>query len=226
MISKLACAGATAFFFVACGGTSTNVLADGGDAATDGGGGTDSGNDGSMSNCNAPTIDLTFANCPARPMCGGMIASGTYYYTAGCISDPWARSKMVCPQLMVTEEKGTVKGCLTFTSNYVTRDVSAVYGATLGYPTQCLLGGSCTQVETVRKMYFNPATCLASSSGCSCKVSSTSSSMLGVGYTTMTNQIVTTTNQHYDYCVNGNMLGLQWASGGTTEVGVYSLTKQ
>jgi hypothetical protein len=229
MIKELGCVAATAFVLMACGGTSTTVPGDGGgsESSTGDGGGTDgSTNDGSMSTCNGPSIDLTFTGCPTRPNCGGMIAPGTYHYTSGCIADPWARAKMLCPQLMVTEQKGTVKGCLTFTNNYATRDVAATYGATLEYPTQCLLNGTCMQLETGLKMYFPTATCMTSTGGCSCKVSSTTSSMVGVGYTTMANQVVTTNNEKWDYCAMGNMLGMQWASGGVNEPGVYSLTKQ
>src|SRR2546430_15073843 len=135
MFSKLGWVGALAFVLIACGGTSTTI-GDGGPEGSTGEGGTteggsDGGGDGSISNCMAPSIDLTFTNCPARPSCGGAIAAGTYFYTSGCISDPWAQAKMACNQLKISNEKGTVKGCLTFTANFVSRDVAASYGATL-----------------------------------------------------------------------------------------------
>lgn len=220
-------------FIAACGGTSTTI------PGTDGGGDDGSaGNDGSMNNdgstsmdgsmstCTAPPINLTFTGCPAKPTCGGAIVPGTYWYTTGCIQDPWAQAKQACPQLQIGEEKGTVKGCLTFTNNYVTRDVSATYGATLTYPVQCLLNGTCMQLENGLKMYFNTATCAQAVMGCTCKVSSTASSQVGTGYTTMNNQILTSNNAKYDYCMAGNMMGLAWNMGGTPEAGIYSLTKQ
>jgi hypothetical protein len=232
----LSCMGAAAIFLAACGGSSTTLDGgtdsgpsnDGGgtDGQTNDGGGTDGQTNDGGSNCNAATVNLTFGNCPADPTCGGTIADGTYDYTTGCLPDPWAQAGTNCQGLQVTNQQGTVKGCVTFAGSLVTRDVQAAYSATLGVPTACLLGGTCTQLQTLLANYFPTATCSASSTGCTCDVSS---SYTGTGtgtYSTSNNQIVTSANNHYDYCVNGTAMDVQWKSGPNAEPGVYTLTKQ
>jgi hypothetical protein len=224
------------FALVGCGGTSID-LNDGGNG--DGGmnpdGSTvDSGNDvstnpdGSISSCKAPVINLTFANCPPPPTCGGTVADGLYYYTHGCINDPWAQAKQGCPALQVAEEKGTVKGCVTIAGPVVTRDVAATYGAKLTLPPQCTLMAPCPGVETFLKQYFTMASCVsgATPGSCVCTVSSQASEVATTTFTTQNNQIVTSTNNHFDYCVQGNTMGLRWASGPNMESGIYELTKQ
>jgi hypothetical protein len=218
-------------FIAACGGTSTTIPGGdggGGDGATTGDGstGTDAAADSPLGGCNAPPINLTFTGCPAKPTCGGMIADGDYYYTTGCIPDPWAQAKQACQQLQVSDEKGTVKACVSFKAGIVSRNVVSSYSATLMIPTVCLLGGSCMQLETGLKQYFTMVTCTTATLGCSCAVGS---SYVGTGattYTTANNQVTTGQNNVYDYCVGGNMLGLQFASGPNREAGTYSLTKQ
>lgn len=210
---------------LACSGTTVGL--DGGDEAGAGDGASgDTGADGSGGGCNASAINLTFGNCPTRPACGGAIASGTYTYTAGCIADPWLQAKNLCQSLVVSNEKGTVKACLTFTSGNVARDVQSSYMATLDVPKACLFTASCSQLETNLKPYFTTAACAASVTGCTCTVSSSYSATGGSSYTTTNNQIVTGAGNHYDYCVNGNAMDAEWASGPNREPGVYTLTKQ
>jgi len=233
MISKLAC---TSVFLVvsgaivaACGGTSTTIPGDGGgDGSTsnEGSTGGDAANDSPLGGCNATPINLTFGNCPAKPTCGGTIADGNYYYTTGCIPDPWAQAKATCMALVVSDEKGTVKACVSFMGGIVSRNVVSSYTATLTIPTSCLLGGSCMQAEAGLKQFFTMATCAQSSSGCSCMVGSNYVGTGATTYTTANNQVTTGQNNVYDYCVAGNMLGLQFASGPNREAGTYSLTKQ
>ena len=190
MKSKLALIGLFASLgSLACGGTSTTPL--NGDGGPDGGATNDGaansdgapGADGGVSpdaglGCNAATVNLTFANCPAAPTFGGTIVDGTYDYTTGCIADPWTQAKQNCPTLQVSNEQGTVKGCITFASNVVTRNVQSTYSATLDVPTSCLLGGSCQQLQGALKAYFTTAECSPASTGCTCNVSSSYS---GVG---------------------------------------------
>ena len=229
MRSFLLACGATAAI-AACGGTSVN-LPDGGDddsgapvdgAAPDGGGSADGGGGA----CGAASVALTFGNCPAPPTCGGAIADGTWVYTAGCLPDPWAQAKTYCKALVVSGEQGTVRSCVTFSGATVSRDVSASYSAKLDYPTACLLGGTCTTLEAYLKPYFTQASCAPSATGCSCAVSSKSSGTVSTGFTLQNNQVVTSANGHYDYCVSGATMGMRYASGPSPEPGIYTLTKK
>jgi len=214
---------------LSCGGT-TPPFVDGGDGGSDGTAQdsiADTQMDSSGGDCKAPPINLTFAGCPTTPTCGGMIADGLYYYTSGCISDPWAAAKQNCMMLTVSEEKGTVRGCATFASGTVTRNVTATYSAKLDLPVTCTLGQPCSTVEGILKPYFTTASCMGTvMTGCTCTVSLTTSSTASAGYTTMNNQIVTTAGGHYDYCGAGKDIGIKWNSGGTMEPGTYTVTKQ
>jgi hypothetical protein len=129
---------------------------------------------------------------------------------------------------MVTEEKGTIVGCLTFKGSAVTRDATVTYSAKLTLPAACTFMQPCSTVETYLKMAFPTASCMTGSNpgSCVCTVSTQSQQVATTTYTTTNNQIVTSTNNKYDYCVQGNMMGLHWAAGPNQEVGVYGLTKQ
>lgn len=213
---------------VGCGGASVNIPDGGGDGGTDGQGPADgqSGTDGQSGACGAAAVPLSFGNCPPAPTCGGTIADGVYVYTAGCVPDPWAQAKMYCKTLQVSGEQGSVRGCLTFSGPSVSRDVTATYSAKLDYPTACLLGGSCMQLESTLKPYFAQVSCATAVSGCSCSVQTTTSSTATVGYSVQGNQVVTSTNGHYDYCVTGNTLGMRYVSGPNPEPGIYQLAKK
>ena len=234
---KLPSLGAAALLLLACSGSSigTSPGTDGGttdaghpvDAAgTAEGGDTGTTSEAGVGPCNASTINLTFGTCPAAPTCGGTIADGTYYYTTGCLPDPWAQTKAACPAAQVSNEQGTVKGCVTFAGGTVDRNVTSTYGATLDLPTSCLFGGTCAQLETLLKQYIQTASCTASASGCTCSASQSYMATAGGSYTTSSNQITTSLGNHYDYCVNGGTLGVQWLSGPNAEPGNYTLTKQ
>ena len=224
------------FLWVACGGATTTIDDGGADASTgdsqvSGDTSTSDTSTGDTSTvdtgtpCNAQPVNLTFANCPAQPSCGGTIVDGSYDYTTGCIPTPWAQAQQNCQALKVTNETGTVTGCITFASGFATRQVQTSYGATLDVPTSCLLGGSCAQLQTLLSNYFT-ATCTASTAGCTCDVSGSYGATGGVSYTTSNNQLVTSTNNHYAYCVGTGAIDMQWASGPNAEPGVYTLTKQ
>jgi len=235
MKTNLAWIGVVSSLLVACGGSTTTLPDGGSDAGSDGASNTDgsvtdakagdtgNNNDGSVS-CGQP-VSLTFANCPAAPTCGGSIVDGTYDYTTGCIANPWAQAQQNCQSLQVSNEQGTVQGCITFAAGSATRNVQSSYSATLDVPTSCLLGGSCAQLQTLLSMVIT-ASCTASTAGCTCNVSSSYSGLGASSYTTSNNQVVTSVGNHYDYCVGTGTIDMEWVSGPNTEPGVYTLTKQ
>ncbi len=230
-------------FVLACGGSTTDIGDSGSDggptndattkdtstsdvAVADGQGPPDTGNGDSSAPCGAKAVNLTFANCPTQPTCGGTIVDGIYDYTTGCIPTPWAQAQQNCPTLKVSNEQGTVQGCITFAGNLATRDVQSSYSATLAVPSSCLFNSTCTQLQGYLTQAGLTATCAASTGGCTCNVSSSYAGTGATTYTATNNQVVTSTNNHYDYCMGTGTIDMQWVSGPNAEPGVYTLTKQ
>jgi hypothetical protein len=218
-----------------CGGTTTTIGDDGGSDAAPMMDGAAADvtvdvsvdvHDASNTTCNAQVVNLSFDNCPATPMCGGTIADGVYDYTAGCIPSPWGAFQMQCPALQVTGQMGTVQGCATYMSGSLTQVLSTSYSATLGVPAQCLFNATCMQLQTQLANYFTTVMCTAATTGCDCAVALTTNASDTVSYMTSNNQIVTSTNDHYNYCVQGTSLTTEFASGPNPSSGVYSATHQ
>lgn len=230
-----------ALVVVACSGTDAVVndpdaaLAPdtgGGDAAAgnDAGGGSDTGvitTDGGLGD--PASIDLTFSGkCALFTPCGGDVV-GTWDYNAGCVSDPWAGARKYCQALVVKNQKGKVKGRITFTSTTVTRDVTTAFSASLTLPASCFSNTqvNCTDVASGLKQAFNSATCTAAAGGCDCDVATTQTVKgSGTSYTIQGNQIVLQDGNKYDYCVNGTTLQSTHVAGAGVEPGVYELTKR
>jgi len=174
------------------------------------------------------TIDLTFAaKCALFTPCGGDVVA-TWDYSAGCTGDPWAAARQNCQALGVKNQKGTVKGRITFTANTVTRNATVAYSATLTIPPSCLQGVlTCPQIQTGLQKVVNTATCVPANGGCDCDVASTQSvNSAGTNYTIQGNQIVLSDGNKYDYCVKGTTLQSTHVAGNSAESGVYELTKR
>jgi len=229
---------AASLVVVACSGSETVIDSPdsgGSDSAANDSGGNNDGGAGSDSNPgndsglgDPATVDLTFAaKCALFTPCGGDVV-GTWDYSAGCTGDPWAAARQNCQALGVKNQKGTVKGRITFTANTVTRDATVAYTATLTVPASCLQGVlTCPQVEAGLKKVLNSATCVPTTGGCDCDVASTQSvNSSGTNYTIQGNQIVLSDGNKYDYCVNGAKLQSTHVAGTSAESGVFELTKK
>lgn len=228
-----------ALVVVACSGTDAVVNDPDAALATDSGGGdAAAGNDAGGHDTGVITtdgglgdpasIDLTFSGkCALFTPCGGDVV-GTWDYNAGCVSDPWAAARKNCQALTVKNQKGTVKGRITFTSTTVTRDVTTAFSASLTLPASCFPSPPvCTNLETGLKQVFNSATCTAAAGGCDCDVATTQSVKgSGTNYTIQGNQIVLQDGNKYDYCIKGSTLQSTHVAGAGVEPGVYELTKR
>ncbi|HEX7601370.1 MAG TPA: hypothetical protein VF316_07195 [Polyangiaceae bacterium] len=229
---------AASLVVVACSGTDATISTPDSGASDSGGndsGGNDDsslGTDSGLGNDSGPgdpaTIDLTFATkCALFTPCGGNVV-GAWDYVAGCTGDPWAAARQNCQALGVKNQKGTVKGRITFTSTTVTRDATVAYSATLTVPASCLQGVlTCPQIEAGLKKVVNSATCVPASGGCDCDVASTQSvNSSGTSYTAQGNQIVLSDGNKYDYCATGGVMQSTHVAGNTAESGVFELTKR
>lgn len=204
----------------ACGGTSTPLLGDGG--ADDAGGGADAASDAPPE---ASTVPLTLSTCAAFTPCGGDV-EGTWTLTGGCLDDPLATSKGLCPTLVVNSEVANASGTVTFTKGVVTRGYQTHYGIDITIPSVCLQGATCDQAQTAYRAYIPNATCTAASSGgCECVGSIDTTATQGSTYTIANDEIVTAGGDHYAYCITGNTMQYRHASGPNPELGSYTLEK-
>ena len=84
-------------------------------------------------------------------------------------------------------------------------------------------GAADAQGRTARAQAAGRST---ATTGCKCDVSASYAGQGSGTYTTSNDQVVTSANNHYDYCVGSGSIDMQWVSGPNAEPGVYTLTKQ
>ena len=170
-------------------------------------------------------ISITLGGCSAFTPCGGDVA-GTWNLVAGCIDDPLATSKSLCPALVVNSETATGSGSVTFVGSIVTRSYTTHYAMDVTVPPACLTVYSCSQIQAGYQQYIANTSCATDTNGaCRCTGSIDSNAQQGSTYTTSNNEIVTGGGDHYAYCVNGNTLQYKHVSGPTSEIGSYTLQK-
>src|SRR5580658_4715794 len=172
---------------VGCGGVSSaNLAGDGGrDAAAEA----------------APagqTVVITLsASCPPVTACGGNVV-GTWSPAGGCIVDPLATSKSLCPSLVVNSEVATVTGSVTFTSDFAMRNYTAHYGMDVTIPAACLDLETCDEIQSDYQLYVPGTTCASVAEGaCRCKGSIDTSAAQESAYTEENDEIVTPSGDHY-----------------------------
>jgi hypothetical protein len=206
----------------ACGGV---------DLSTGDGGGADAGNDSSDASSQADSrsadaamVSIQIGSCQQLTPCGGDVV-GTWAFAGGCIDDPLAQSKSLCPTLQVNSETASGSGSVTFAAGLVTRSYQTSYAMDVVVPTACLLGQPCTQIETAFKAYIPNTTCQTVSTGCGCTGSLTSAAAQGSVYTLANNEVVTGAD-HYAYCVTGTDMQYRHVAGPSPEMGTYHLSKQ
>lgn len=209
-----------------CGGVSGPLTSDaGGDASNNTDAASGDAGDASVDAPNdASTVEITLGMCPALTPCGGDVV-GTWNLTAGCLDDPLATAKGLCPTLVVNSETARASGSVSFTSNIVTRSYVTHYGMDITVPTACLQGASCAQAQTAYQMYIANTTCSAVMGGCECVGSVDTTASQGSAYSIMNDEIVTASGDHYAYCVNGTTMDYHHTAGPSPEMGTYTLTK-
>jgi hypothetical protein len=205
---------------VGCGGVSGAAIGDGGSEAGDA-----SDSAAVDASPDASTISITLGSCPDPTPCGGDV-TGTWDLTAGCIDDPLATAKSVCPALVVNTQVATASGSVTFANGIVARNYVTHYGMDITIPTSCLQGASCAQAQTLYQAYIPNTTCSTVTAGCECTGSVDTTGIQGSTYTTANDEIVTAGGDHYAYCVTGTSMQYRHTSGPTPDLGSYVLTQQ
>jgi hypothetical protein len=215
---------------VGCGGVSTpggGGGGDAGDAASKGDaapkGDAAHGDDGPAK---AGPVAITIsASCPAFTPCGGDVV-GTWAAAAGCVDDPLATSKSLCPALVVNSETASVEGAVTFTSDFVTRGYTVHYAMDVTIPASCLTIATCAQIQTAYQAYLPDTSCADAPAGaCHCQATFATDAAQASMYSTSDDEVVTTSGDRYAYCVSGNTLQYRHVSGPSAEIGSYTLRK-
>jgi hypothetical protein len=220
--------------FAGCGGASTTGLLDGGGDAA--GRGDTSASDGATDTAadagrdvagDAGPVAITISpSCPEFTPCGGDVV-GTWTPTGGCVNDPLATSKSLCPALVVNSETAEVEGSVTFTDSLVTRNYTSRYAMDVTIPASCLTIDDCAKIEAAYQAYIPDTSCKDVAAGaCRCTGSISSSATEGSTYTVNNDQITTGTGDNYAYCVTGSTLAYRHTSGPSAEIGSYTLQKQ
>ncbi|MBL8949208.1 MAG: hypothetical protein JNK82_00430, partial [Myxococcaceae bacterium] len=177
----------------------------------------------------APQFNLTFNSCPATAACASPLP-GTWYYTAGCVNDPFAQARTACAGATTANVTGTGRGCVTFGANTVTRRFSTSITGTIVIPASCLLGGAltCTQVQTALRAYYPNATCTASA-GAGCDCTATIDTPITENASPYTNSagVVTVAAGTYNTCVSpAGTLKYTRTGGQSLEDGQFTLMLQ
>ena len=209
------------------GGGSAGGAAGSGGGGPGGGGGGTAGGAGGGSTTEPPTVALTFGSCPALTPCGGD-PTGTWFYTEGCVNDPFGQATAVCAAITAKNLSGTVKGRVTFSSGtQVERHVTLSASGVLDVPASCLMGVlSCAQVQTALRGQLPGATCAVAGGGCECSVSRSQVIDDSTGYA-VTGTRLTVVTGTYPFCVGPASRLQYFKSGGPSlEDGVLTLTRQ
>jgi hypothetical protein len=205
---------------VGCGGVSGTLSDDGGgDAAA-----VDAADGGPADGGSDAMVSIALGGCTGFTPCGGDVA-GTWSLSAGCIDDPLAASKSLCPMLVVNSEEATASGSVTFASGMVSRDYTTHYAMDVTIPAACLQTMTCAQLQSSYQAYIPNTTCSVQGTGCRCSGSLDTTATQGSTYATSNDQIVTGGGDHYDYCVSGDTMQYHHVSGPTAEIGSYTLSK-
>jgi hypothetical protein len=199
---------------VGCGGVApSNLSVDGGDGGGDASGG-------------GETVAITLsASCASVTPCGGDVV-GTWTPSGGCIVDPLATAKSLCPLLTVNSEVATVTGSVTFSTGAAMRNYVAHYGMDITIPAICLDAETCAEIESGYQLYVPGTTCTDVADGaCRCTGSIDTTAAQESAYTETNDEIVTPSGDHYVYCVSGSTMQYQHISGPAVEIGSYTLKR-
>jgi hypothetical protein len=178
-----------------------------------------------------PVTVLTSSTCPPLAPCGGDIA-GTWDVSGVCLEIPLATALAACPGATITRADGRARGRVVFSTapSIARRVAESEARVDLLVPAVCAAAaGGCAALQALLVRAAPGATCAAAATGdCLCTAQQRYTIDDGDAYTTMSNQIVSTTSgKRWDYCVDGSTLRYRDQSpSGAREPGVVSLRRR
>ena len=205
------------------GGTATGGGSGGGSAGGSAGG---SGG-GSAGAAEPPVVQLSIDNCPSLTACGGTPQLGTWFYTAGCVNNPFKGAQQACGAITFSNLAGTVKGKVTFDAVTVTRRVETSVSGTLNVPSSCLMGFlTCAQMQAQLRQQYPTATCAAAGAGCDCSV--TEDGLINdASAWSVSGSTITVGSGTYDYCIApASTLKYRRTGSASVEDGLMTLSRQ
>lgn len=175
-----------------------------------------------------PTVNITLSgSCPALAPCGGNLV-GEWWYSAGCMEDPFPGIKQYCSSATYSGQSVTVTGKVIYDGSNVTRTGTAIAKGNIHVPSSCAWVGCSTIENGILNNGCSSATCSSGSSGsCDCVVSCVGPISETFPYTSSGGviHVAASPARNYDYCVNGNTLQYHQTDNQPAESGWYTLTK-
>jgi len=163
--------------------------------------------------------------CPPLVACGGD-ELGSWDVTGGCVDFAVPAAFAACPGATITAN-GRARGRVTFSGGFANRTAQSEISADVFIPAICAgFAGGCPAVEDLIVMSIPGAVCVATPTGdCRCAARIVRVIDDADAYTTMSNQIVSTTSgKRWDYCITaGEMRYRDVSTTGSTEPGIIEL---
>lgn len=163
--------------------------------------------------------------CTPLVACGGDEV-GTWDVTGGCVDFPVPAALGRCPGATITAS-GRARGRVAFDGTIARRTAQSEVSAEVFIPSLCAgFAGGCPAIQTLIAMSLPDPVCVATAAGdCRCAARQTNVIDDGDAYTTMSNQIVSTTSgKRWDYCVTAGQLRYRDVSTtGSVEPGIIEL---
>ena len=206
-----------------------------------GGGSGGGGGGGANVNCQSmspPTIPITFPQtCPSPTACGGS-PTGTFFYSAACISQDEFDAVITRIEgagcgpgsVRVNGYDGGLSGYATFSGTNVCRVVRGGVTVSATITGTCANATLCGLVSSGISQGGYTGSCYVDAGACDCLVSRTinidnSGVAYSVGATSLT---ITSSGQTFETCLNGSTFSTRETDAGTAthEPGTATLTKQ
>jgi hypothetical protein len=163
--------------------------------------------------------------CPPLDACGGD-ELGSWDVTGGCVDFAVPEEFALCTGATITAS-GRARGRVTFGGGFADRTAQSEVSADVFIPGFCAgLAGGCAAVEDLIVMSIPGSVCVATPAGdCRCAARMVNVIDDADAYTTMSNQIVSTTSgKRWDYCItDGEMRYRDVSTSGSTEPGIIEL---
>jgi hypothetical protein len=175
-----------------------------------------------------PTVNITLSGaCPALTACGGGLV-GEWWYSAGCMEDPFPGIKQYCSSATYSGQSVTVTGKVVYTASTVTRTGTAIAKGNIHVPSSCAWVGCSTIENGILNNGCSSATCSSGSSGsCDCVVNCVGPINESFPYTVSGGviHVAASPARNHDYCVNGPTLEYHQTDTQPAESGWYTLSR-